>query len=55
VLTAVLVAGLVLGAQIGILGMAIAVLTVQIVVLSAYCLRAPHSFIGKMPTQGSPL
>jgi teichuronic acid exporter len=55
VLTAVLVAGLVLGAQIGILGMAIAVLTVQIVVLTAYCLRAPHSFIGKMPTQGSPL
>jgi teichuronic acid exporter len=52
VLTSVLVAGLALGSRFGILGVAFAVLTVQVVVLTAYCLRAPLPFISRMPTQG---
>jgi teichuronic acid exporter len=45
-LTALLIVGLVIGAQMGIAGVAMAVLTVQSTVLLAYCLRAPCPFIG---------
>jgi PST family polysaccharide transporter len=44
-LTTILVAALIGGAQFGLLGVALAVLVVQVSVLTAYCLRAPRHFI----------
>jgi PST family polysaccharide transporter len=48
VLTVLLVIGLVAGAQIDILAVAIAVLTVQTSVLTAFCLIAPRPFVGPL-------
>src|SRR5579872_2016124 len=46
-LTALLIVGLLIGTRFGILGVASAVLTIQLAVLTAYCLRAPRPFIGR--------
>jgi len=48
-LTVLLVAGLLFGAQISILAVAIAVLVVQTAVLSAFCLLAPRPLLGLAP------
>jgi teichuronic acid exporter len=44
-LTLVLIAGLILGAQFGVLGVAAAVLVVQVTMLTAYCLRATRPYV----------
>jgi len=44
-LTLLLITGLAIGSQFGILGFAVAVLAIQTAVLTAYCLRAPRPFV----------